>query len=223
MNETWNNLQAELKVLTGIAKPQSAGDVFKYEENSNGVTVTVAPVTFWLKEKAKGRPAIYVTVNGELRFSPTCSKNDLRTSRFKTAVGYFREINSTKLKHVFGVHYDHEPKLPAHPVYHSQMAPMLGFVNDINSAYATKYVEVEDSVKDLMRNVRIPTAQMDVFSVFLQLAGDHLLSEASPAANMKAFDRLRSAVSIFRSDPDASPMLATATQESCFRSYHWYP
>src|SRR5262249_4429006 len=81
--------------------------------------------------------------------------------RFATRVGYFMEENETLLKHVYGVHYDYDDRNIAHPVFHSQMAPMTEFRERINVDYNRKFGETEDCVRRLLTNVRIPTAQMD--------------------------------------------------------------
>jgi hypothetical protein len=226
INSTWATLQAELPKMGGEARPKAAADVFSFTIDDEGILVTIAPVSFRVKEKAAaGECAVYVTVEGTMLFSSKCAKTDLRTTGFGTRVGYFREITDRRLKHVYGIHYDHDDKLPAHPVYHSQMATMAGFVANINASHNRSFdmiAQEDDLVQGLLRNVRVPTAYMDAFSVFLQILADHLVSASSDQKVTNAFARVQSAVTSFRSDPSAARRLDAVSEERCFRSRHWY-
>ncbi|MDP4027167.1 hypothetical protein Q8W71_31810 [Methylobacterium sp. NEAU 140] len=250
----WNSLQTELKKLGGDVRPKSFADVFEYVPEDGGVLVRVRPVSFWLKEKAANRDcSLYVTVTGTMLFSDGCTDASMLAAGFGTQVGYFRARGADRLEHVFGIHYDHDDELMAHPVYHSQMSSMAGFVSEINASHHTRYGEIaeaDDLVRGLLRNVRVPTAHMDVFSVFLQILGDHLVSDADETSPQKghmgkaaranpetskqsdavtskkealaALERLRRSMSFCRSSPLAAARLNAAATSNCFRSYHWY-
>ena len=89
---------------------------------------------------------------------------------------------------------------------------MARFVGDINAAHHRRFADVvpaDNLVQGLLSNVRIPTAHMDVFSVFLQVLGDHLVSEASDPEKSSSLNRVREAVSAFQSDPEAAIRLKT--------------
>ena len=128
-------------------------------------------------------------------------------------------------RHVFGVRYDHDDEAAAHPVHHSQMRSMTGYVEHIDAAYRANYAPVEpdmDAVKGVLTDVRILCARMDVFSAFLQVAGDHLAGTTSAQRVKDTFGRLRVALTRFDSAPAAAPGLDAATEQRRFRSGHWY-
>jgi hypothetical protein len=188
--------------------------------------VTLAPVTLRLKEKAAATECVlFVTVKGWMLFPKNADRKDMRVVKYQSHAGYFRVVGGDKLKHVYGVHYDHDDILPAHPVYHSQMSTMASFVEHVNAAWNVKYEAIEpglDLMKGLLRNVRIPTAHMDPFSVLLQVTADHLVSETSDADVVSAYNRLREAMSRFRSSRTGAARLNAVIDQHCFRSGHWY-
>jgi hypothetical protein len=227
VNQVWNVLQAELPKMGGDARPKHAADAFAVVSvDAAGIRLRVNPISFRVKEKAGSSGLlIYVTIEGDVLFSPNCTRQNLLTTQFATRVGYFREVDAQRLKHVFGVHYDYDGLLQAHPVYHSQMASMVSFIDHINRLYNTAFEPIadeDDLVRGLLGNVRIPTAQMDPFSVFVQVVGDHLVSDASDPAVAAAFSNVRRSMAAFRSDPDAAPRLQQVLNLNCFRSHHWY-
>ncbi|MEA3052160.1 MAG: hypothetical protein QOG72_1063 [Sphingomonadales bacterium] len=226
VNFAWNSFLSEIEAMGGQARPKHPSDVFSYGVTDEGYLVTLAPITLRLKEKAAASECVlFVTVEGCLLFPRNAHRNDMRVVKYQTRAGYFRVLDGGKLKHVYGVHYDHDDDLPAHPVYHSQMSTMASFVQHVNAAWNAQYQAIEpdlDLMKGLLRNVRIPTAHMDPFSVLLQIASDHLVSEVSDAQVTSAYDRLRGALSTFRSSRDGAVRLDAAIDQHCFRSGHWY-
>jgi hypothetical protein len=225
VRESWNSLYAELRRMGGEARPNQSADIFVLRPTDKGIEAEVLPVTFRLKEKAAaGDNAIYVVVMGSMLFSPESTRDDLRASGFATKVGYFREVGNTRLKHVYGIHYDFDDSLPAHPVYHCQLSSMAGFVDHINGAFNRQFAAVandDNYVMGLLRNVRVPTAHMDPFSVFLQIIGDHLVSEVNDDERL-AFMRAQGALTTIRSLPAAAARLDAVLEQQCFRANHWY-
>lgn len=225
VREAWSSLYSELRKMGGDARPNQSADIFVVRPTDAGVEVEVQPVTFRLKEKAaRTDSSIYVTVTGAILFSPESTRDNMRASGFATRVGYFREVEDKRLKHVYGIHYDYDDELPAHPVYHSQIASMAGYVEHINAAHNRQFEAVaneDDYVKGLLGNVRIPTAHMDPFSVFLQIVGDHLVTGTNDDGRL-AFIRAQEAMSTIRSAPSAASRLNSAIDQQCFRSNHWY-
>jgi hypothetical protein len=212
--------------MGGEAKPKTAPDVFTYAVTPIGVEVTMAPVTLRLKERGTATESVmFITVEGAIIFPSDADKKEMRASGYQTRVGYFRELDGDRLSHVYGVHYDHDDTSGAHPVYHSQMRSMAKFVPDINTAYRMEFQALDDEgdlVRSILRNVRIPTAHMDPFSVLIQIAGDHLVSGVKDDKVTAAFERLRQQLSSFRSLPTSAVRLEAVMQETCFRSSHWY-
>ncbi|MFL6720314.1 MAG: hypothetical protein ACJ8FT_00720 [Sphingomonas sp.] len=225
VRESWNSLYAEIRKMGGEARPNQAGDIFVLRPTDEGIEVEVKPVTFRLKEKAEsGDNSIYVVVEGTLLFSSESTRDQLWAGGFATRVGYFREVDEKRLKHVYGIHYDYDDSLPAHPVYHCQLSSMAAMVHPINTAFNRDFDAVEDNdnyVMGLLRNVRVPTAHMDPFSVFLQIIGDHLVSEINDDQRI-AFTRAQAALATIRSLPAAAARLDSVFETQCFRANHWY-
>jgi hypothetical protein len=75
----------------------------------------------------------------------------------------------------------------------------------------------------MLRNVRVPTAQMDVFSLFVELCADHLLYEQSGPEEREAFNSLLHRSAFCRGAALRLPQLATEEARACYRARHWYP
>lgn len=219
---TWTNLRSEMRKMTPFAEVRPANGFFKYTQDKTAVRVDVAPVSFRLKEKPQADKAkLFVTVAGYMVFE-SAGEDSFRIIRFATRVGYFLEKTETLLKHVYGVHYDYDDKNVAHPVFHSQMAPMTGFMERINADYHRKFSETEDCVGQLLANVRIPTAQMDAFAVFLQLFSDHFVSSSSDSAAKAAYKKSGELCGRFHGACPDVPRLKNAIVRQSFRPQHWY-
>ena len=84
-------------------------------------------------------------------------------------------------------------------------------------------VPVRDPVKDLIRTVRLPVAQMDVFSLFVQLCADHLMSATSGPEERDAFNALVQNGGFCQGAGFQIARLATDEARTCYRARHWYP
>ena len=218
----WVELQAKVKAMGAscAVRPNQAGDVFQYADG-DPIVVTIQPVTFLLKEKPYSvQPELYVVVEGSISFKLD-NERKFRAVRSHTRVGYFLRSHGT-LSHVYGVHYDFDDKLIAHPVFHSQMAPMMDLSENINTAWKEKFTVTSNHVQHLLANVRIPTAQMDAFSVFLQLCSDHLVNSKSVKVQTSAYQAAIKACSFYQSAYADIPRLHAAVDQKCFRPQHWY-
>ena len=80
----------------------------------------------------------------------------------------------------------------------------------------------KDLAAGLLRNVRMPTAQMDVFSVITQIGADHLVSETSSLEVRAAFGKLREACDFFMGAAGRLAYLNSMGASHCYRSTHWY-
>lgn len=174
-----------------------------------------------MKEKPYSvQPELYVVVAGDISFKVEEGEK-FRAVQSHSRVGYFLKSQGS-LAHVYGVHYDFDDKLIAHPVFHSQMAPMMDLSENINTAWNEKLTVTSNYVQHLLANVRIPTAQMDAFSVFLQLCSDHLVNSKSVKVQTSAYQAALRACSFFQSAYPDIPRLQAAVDQKCFRPHHWY-
>ena len=84
------------------------------------------------------------------------------TSSFATNIGYFRETDD-KIEHVYGAHFDFDPKLVAHPVFQSHIASHMGLF-EVVRRHHLNVMELQpdaDLMARVLGNIRLPTAQMD--------------------------------------------------------------
>lgn len=204
-------------------KPNDPFDVFRFQgiEERGVVSCEIGPVIFLVPERASaGGKNLYVGVKGRVRLIPLVDGDRLRMTCFSTSVGYFRS-QMGKLEHVFGIHYDMDESRFGHPVFHGQIAPQLDFVDPIKMHFRGEW-NVCDRVGFIMRNVRVPSAEMDVFSVFLQICADHLIDKYSGRQARSAFSRMRDSCGLYLGAAERVSRLIRGIEEVCFRGSHWY-
>lgn len=203
----WQGILASVKQMhpSSVIRPSNAADIFRPDSDSAQPKFYVGPMVFNVPERAKdNRSKLYIVVQGWIMFGEPLSgavkgaalDGRRTTLRFGTQVGYFREKDNN-LVHVYGVHYDMDEELPGHPVFHAQMCTQAELAPAVEKYFKFEFNPSNDLSRGLLRNVRTPTAQMDVFSVITQIGADHLLSEASNNEVREAFKRLRSACDFF--------------------------
>ena len=201
-------------------RPSAAEEVFRCAADGDGVRVEVGPVCFQIKEKPQANKAeLFVAVNGWFRLST--EGGALRSGGYHTQVGYFR-LSEGKLEHVYGIHHDFDPELIAHPVYHAQMAPMIELADPIRDHFNLNVDLAGDYVTPILANVRLPTARMDVFAVFMQLCSDHLINSESQKAQVRAYKAAITTCGFFEGACGTIPRLGAAFANQSLRPQHWY-
>ena len=208
------------RVVTGLqqinprsaVRPNQPADVIRLSPQSptGQIKLDVAPVVLNLPERANGNTTnLFVVLEGWLSFdAPTSTQQSLPTADFATRVAYFRR-KSNQLNHVYGAHFDLDTGTVGHPICHAQMASQLASGNYVRSEFNLG-VSLVDSVDRVMRTVRTPTAQMDVFSVVRQICADHLVG-GNPAPPV---------LSRFHTISDACDIAGPVRPH--LRSLHWY-
>lgn len=226
LNLAWSELTSSVtRISAGCdVRPNQAAGVFRIEEaDDQSMKVELMPVAFLLKEKAQDdKSDLFVTVKGRLNFTVGAT-NPLLACFFSTEVGYFRISAAARVEHVLGIHYDHDSKLAAHPVFHAQLTSCRDHLTVINQHYQPTFELSKDRMEFVARRVRLPTAHMDPLAVFVQLLADHLMNVNSGPNESAAFERARTALMFFKSDPSRCERLAEALEERCFRGPRWYP
>jgi hypothetical protein len=226
ITSAWDNIRAGMRRLYPASNPHplTVNEIFVPVGNAaaDEIKLIVNPIIFHLPERAGRRGAnLYIVVSGWLSFEKVGLRDaPLRTRGFGTQIGYFR-AKQESLDHVYGAHYDIEEKQPGHPVFHSQMGPEMEFGEQIRATY-TLTIPLHDVVSPILRNVRVPTAQMDVFSVIRQICADHLMSNASDQDVSDAFGAMVKSCGFFEGAAHRLPFLNSGTAVSCYRSLHWY-
>ena len=185
----------------------------------------VKPVVFRVPERAHYRSAdLYVALCGLLSFRRDRFETDgaLLTDGFSTRVAYFRRSAKDGFVHVLGAHYDFSPNEIGHPVFHGQLADFQEFSVHVSEHYNIAD-EVQSGMGRILRRVRVPTAQMDVFSLVLQICADHLLAAWSSPDEKSAFERLLDRNGFCTGASYQMERLRTDEARSCYRARHWYP
>jgi hypothetical protein len=229
MSSAWTELIASVgRLAPGCeVKPSIYAQVFNIEmEDPQSMKVEIRPVAFRLKERASdSRAEMFATVKGKVNFSIAGGMNPPLACYFSSEVGYFRlaGMGSNKVDHVLGIHYDYDDRRPAHPVFHAQLTSFHEHLAIINEHYKPEHELRNDLMNGIARKVRLPTAHMDPLAVFVQLLADHLMNENSGSTETAAFEKARTALMFFQSDPDRSKRLALVQENNCFRGPRWYP
>ena len=220
----WTNAIHHLTQISQWAsvRPRTPNQIFILDRNAPDDTIKflITPTVFLVSERS-GHPGtnLFVVVDGWLSFKPPCTKQILRTCDFGTRVAYFREKHNS-LDHIFGAHYDMDEKDYRHPVFHAQISSQMEYASHIKVQFSQEK-EICDCVNKLFRTVRIPTAQMDIFSVLVQICADHLIGPQPAAAVTTAFD-LKNAVGFFIGAAHDLSYLNSQPASSCYRGHHWY-
>jgi hypothetical protein len=152
---------------------------------------------------------------------------------YGTKVSYFciRPDNLRKLCRLDSFHYDMDTRgLCGHPVFHAQ--PYSGIdAARMRAVEMFKDFEIDDANTEhgSIQNIRIPTAQLDLISVFAMLIADHFL-HAADAEIDDAFTNFIKKSSIMKSplmartDPSIERFLHRVMDGGAdVRSCHWYP
>jgi len=224
--------QAWQEILVGMQRMSNAGPrpldwggIFIHDADSESTEIkfTVRPIVFNVPERANGKNInLYIVLSGWLSFETEHGGHEiLRTRTYGTRVAYFRDKGES-LDHVYGTHYDMEELLAGHPVFHAQMASQVEFAGVVKDQFGVDAPDV-DLVMPILHGVRVPTAQMDVFSVVLQICADHLLSSQSASEVKDAFQTMVHTVGFFSGAGYRMPLLTGELATSCYRSMHWYP
>ena len=221
----WDHLTVSMqKMYQGSSvRPNGAHDIFSLDESApdDEVKFNIGPMVFNVPERVGRGHSLFIVVKGWLSFGDgDLRAMPLKTKSFGTEVGYFR-LKDGVLEHVYGVHYDLDEVLPGHPVFHAQVASRMDLGASVRELY-----RVEDEIADLfnpkLRNIRIPTAQMDVFSAVIQICADHLVYKEADQTVHDAFSDVRSANAFFVGAAHRMHFLNALPATGCYRAAHWY-
>jgi len=227
----WNDVIAAIAKLhsSAMVRPEDGWTIFKPVDQLAG-KFELTPVVFKLPENTRAQSMqsqvvldLYVVVAGSITVRPDeNSRKALITQEFTTRVAYFRH-RPHGLLHVYGTHCDFALNKVGHPIFHSQLRSFSEYAKCVRERYGVGGDDDKDLVKSLLQNVRVPTAQMDVFSVFLQLCADHLLGKSSGERQKQVFDDLVRENKFLRGAASQAPHMMSQTAASCYRANHWYP
>ena len=204
--------------------PHSPDQIFEPDQSAPNdvVKLIVNPIVFNVHERPSQRaPELSIVVKGWLNIKePDFRSLPLKTTEYGTRVAYFR-MKANTLVHVYGAHYDMDETRFGHPVFHVQCFSGCDFVEHIHNLYR-RNDEPVNHMNNILRTVRTPTAQMDVFSVVTQICADHLVAQQSAPEVKEAFEQTRKACNFLLGVAHRLEFLKTDSATSCYRSTHWY-
>jgi hypothetical protein len=220
----WNEFITTLQSLNGSAEvqPSDGWSIFKQAGGGSDTVANFAfgPVCFKMPERAcHSQLELFVVTEGRIGIRRDLYKSEriYATDNFSTHVAYFR-LTATGAEHVYGAHYDFALDELGHPIFHSQIKSFATLWSTVEDQFHQGGAVV-DCVKGMLKTVRVPTAQMDVFSFCLQLFADHLLLEGTKVN----FDKLVAKSTEIKGAAFQAPRLAEESARTCYRSPHWYP
>ncbi len=210
-----------------VVRPDDGYRIFTVLQNDQRVppdqiAYAVEPVVFQVPERAAGSLNMYIVVRGRIYLNRAALKGEksLRTMSFGTEVGYFR-LKQDQLNHVYGAHYDFSLNEVGHPIFHGQMRSFNDSCASVSQNYEGISGQSVDFMCNVLRTVRLPTAQMDFFGVVLQIAADHLMSKSASNDQKLAFDELCEISKAIQGAAHRWPEFDRAN--GCMRARHWYP
>jgi hypothetical protein len=203
-------------------RPSNWHDAVRVEAVRGDIALTCSfgPVVMRVPERANhSKTELYVVVSGRmsLEASTAATANPLQILSFGTEVAYFRHASGS-LTQVFGAHYDFDPSALAHPVFHAQLATNDDMARHAIELYDLKPSAVVPLSGNLLKNIRLPSAQLDFLTVITQICADHLIWKESPLDALRVFNELRNDCAVVHGImPSPSP-----TGSDCTRGQHWY-
>lgn len=209
---------------SAVVRPQAAHDIFGLDQTApaNVIKFSVAPTVFHINERAsRAGPNLFVVVSGWLSFeAPDSRELSLRTSDFGTQVAYFR-MKADSLDHIFGAHYDMDDSDYRHPVFHAQLNSHRNFAKHVRDRFSRDQ-KISDHMQNVFRTARIPTPQMDIFSVLVQISADHLIGRQPAPTTTSAFENLKDTVGFLVGAGHKVSYLNSPPASTCYRATHWY-
>ncbi len=222
----WNNAVYGLRQMDSAStvRPIQPDQIFVIDDDDTAqhiVKLDVGPVVFHVPERPNRPPNLFIVVKGRLSFEgPDFKSTPLKTNDFATQVAYFRS-KSGRLEHVYGAHYDFDDQAGRHPVFHAQLRPRAEFAEHVMTDHPHDAAS-DNGLRNVLRTVRIPTAQLDVFSVVTQICADHLMDAETESEVIEAFQRTRDACDFILGAAHRIDFLRTPSAAECYRSSHWY-
>lgn len=223
INQAWDDIHHNITKMWSSSeiRPLSADAVFCIARAGDDVKIDIKPFVFKVPEKPFSGRELFIVISGKLSFDiPEDGNSVFKTNGFSTRIGYFRQ-KKVSLKHVYGAHYDFEENTFGHPVFHAQLCSLIDFISVIGDQF-NFIPENAGQFCGFLKNVRTPTAQMDVFSAITQVCADHMIPPQPALEVRTAFSSIKSACEFYVGAAHKLPHLKCDSRLNCYRSKHWY-
>lgn len=133
----------------------------------------------------------------------------------KVKVTYYKTEEGTATP-LLAVHYDFDvPAQPAHPIFHAQLGTTTFAENELDDVGFRR--QIQPAENPFYGNLRIPTAYMNLASVLLGIAADHL----PPTAFSSFLFELRQNKAV-NWNAACSALEVSIGRGGFLHSHHWY-
>lgn len=226
----WESVRLCIERLNNSASviPADAAGLFQVSRSdADVIEFDIGPTLLILPERAKQvSNQMHIVVKGRLTIDKKhfISTDQLRTVHFQSEAGYFRLKSDRTLQHVFGAHYDLTQDEVGHPAFHAQLKSFLDFAAIVQGRYSDTALNVTNGMENILKTVRLPSAQMDYFSLLIQAVADHLMSPTSSSSeDLVVFRELLGKSKAIQGRAYDIARLQAPSATVCYRSVHWYP
>jgi hypothetical protein len=226
----WEAVRLCIERLNNSASviPADAAGLFQVTRSDADILAfDIGETLLILPERAKQvSTQMHIVVKGRLTIDKKhfVASEQLRTIHFQSEAGYFRLKTDSTLQHVFGAHYDLTQDEVGHPAFHAQLKSFLNFADIIRGRYSDTPLTVTNAMENILKTVRLPSAQMDYFSLLIQAVADHLMSpNSSSTEDVGVFRELLGKSKSIQGRAYDIARLQEPSAIVCYRSVHWYP
>lgn len=244
VRQRWNRILADLKVLLHKLDPQSkvGGEVTDYTivrdqlpAHQKPGMVSLKPKGFIVLENLPPRATngpvnlserVNIFVNGYLVFNETTGVLE----EYCTKVMYFCKSDPDRpmvLKPVDGFRCEMDiTNEPSHPLFHMQRHNAVA-QPDIQPEQRLNKYRLEDPLDGLFasQHIRIPTAQLDLLSIFVPLVADHFIVKGMPQNKLDLYKKFvkKTRELAPRVQEKFAPILTMVQEDKVAHASHWYP
>lgn len=228
----WGRIRVDLTRLGSVSiSPTDDTKVLKLSPSAlhHEIAIDFGPVVFRVPERGEHLAnRLYVFLDGQYRFQRSAweERGEIETIGVQSRAAYFRSDSTGNLSLVHGVHFDHDPIGVGHPIFHMQHRGNFDLCGSFILAELKIGGKVTSDIPRILRNVRSASAQLDAFSVILQVAADHLLPREPSHDQRHSFNALLSRDVLCGkyccAGKQQAPEVAPTGPFRCFRARHWY-
>jgi hypothetical protein len=210
-----------------MVKPKDGWTVLApvYNADPAEASFEITPVLFVVPE-VKGEPNsdLYVVLKGLITMDANAftPNGELKMIHFGSRVAYFRQT-AEGFEHLFGAHYDVSLDEVGHPAFHMQIDSYAELLGIISAEFGSEQTLTADHMKGVPKRIRIPSAQLDTFTVAIQIIADHLIDTTSSQTDLSKFNSLIAKARKLQGVGRLIPRLHTPSVYECYRGIHWYP
>ncbi len=204
-------------------------DVIRIQEvdvAAGSTNFEIAPVLLNMPELMdSGENSLFIVLQGLMtidRAAFDANNDDLKMKKFNSRVAYFREQGQA-YDHILGAHHDLAIDELGHPAFHMQLDDYSSLFTTVADAFGNDLTVGQNCMRGVPKRVRIPCAQLDTFSVAIQLVADHLLGRLSSDADRQRFSELLKKSQSLQGAGYLVPRLQLPRAYECYRASHWYP